>query len=91
MQTLTKSADFDEAYNALRAELGNDPRYKAAQSRIGDLLPLAVEGLYSILSSLRTPHRRFLLAAYRLATISNNNIICNNIDVPLLEIFTRPN
>lgn len=55
LRDLTKSPEFDSAYNKLFAELGHDPRYKAAQGHISDMLPVAVRELKNLLSSPNTP------------------------------------
>jgi len=49
LRDLTKTEEFDEAYNRLFAELGHDPRYKAAQGALADMLPLAVSKLKDLL------------------------------------------
>ena len=42
LRDITKSKEFDTAYNALFAELGHDPRYRAAQAHLSDMLPTAI-------------------------------------------------
>jgi hypothetical protein len=49
LREITKTPEFDEAYNLLFAELGHDPRYRAAQAGVSDMLPLAVTHLRSML------------------------------------------
>ena len=49
LRDLTKSKEFDIAYNALFAELGHDPRYRAAQARLSDMLPTAIVELGRIM------------------------------------------
>jgi hypothetical protein len=51
LKDLTKTKEVDEAYNQLFAELGHDPRYKAAQGALSDMLPLAVNELKQILTN----------------------------------------
>lgn len=51
LKDLTKTKEFDEAYNQLFAELGHDPRYRAAQGALSDMLPLAVNELKQILTN----------------------------------------
>ena len=53
LRDLTKTEEFDEAYNRLFAELGHDPRYKAAQGALADMLPLAVHQLKGLLTGER--------------------------------------
>jgi uncharacterized protein YerC len=55
LKDLTKTAEFDEAYSALYVELGHDPRFQAAQSAIGNMLPVAVTQLKSLLVNPNTP------------------------------------
>jgi hypothetical protein len=54
LRDLTKTREFDEAYERLFAELGHDPRYRAAQAKISDMLPLAIEKLADLLVSPNT-------------------------------------
>ena len=54
LRDITKSKEFDEAYERLFAELGHDPRYRAAQAKISDMLPLAIEKLADLLVSPNT-------------------------------------
>ena len=54
LRDLTKTREFDEAYERLFAELGHDPRYRAAQAKISDMLPLAIEKLADLLVSPST-------------------------------------
>ena len=55
LRDLTKTEEFDAAYTMLFAELGHDPRFRAAQAAVGDLLPLAVRELKALLTGPRTP------------------------------------
>jgi hypothetical protein len=55
LRDLTKTEEFDAAYGMLFAELGHDPRFRAAQAAVGDLLPLAVRELKALLTGPRTP------------------------------------
>jgi hypothetical protein len=50
LKTLTNSEQFERVYNELFADLGHDPRYRAAQAQVSDLLPLAVKSHRDILS-----------------------------------------
>jgi hypothetical protein len=54
LRDLTKTQAFDRAYNQLFAELGHDPRYRAAQGALGDMLPLAIRELRALLTSPET-------------------------------------
>jgi hypothetical protein len=55
LRDLTKTDEFDAAYTTLFAELGHDPRFRAAQAAVGDLLPLAIRELKTLLTGPRTP------------------------------------
>ena len=55
LRDLTKSEEFDALYNDLFVELGKDPRYKAAQGALADMLPLAMMELKSLVTDTRTP------------------------------------
>jgi hypothetical protein len=55
LKELTKTKEFDEAYNLLFAEQGHDPRYRAAQAAFSDLLPAAFKELEEIITSADTP------------------------------------
>jgi hypothetical protein len=54
LRDLTKSPEFNEAYCALFAELGHDPRFRAAQASLSDLLPVAILQLRKILTQPST-------------------------------------
>jgi hypothetical protein len=54
LKDISKSPEFDEAWNRLFSELGHDPRYKAAQGALADMLPLAITELRTLVSSSRT-------------------------------------
>jgi hypothetical protein len=54
LKEVTKTEEFDEAYNQLFADLGHDPRYRAAQGALADMLPLALGKLKSLISSDQT-------------------------------------
>lgn len=55
LKDLSKSPEFDEAYNALMADIGHDPRFKAAQAALADMLPIANQKLKSLLTNPNTP------------------------------------
>jgi hypothetical protein len=55
LRDLTKTEEFDVAYNDLFVELGKDPRYRAAQGALADMLPLAMTELKNLLTDNRTP------------------------------------
>lgn len=50
LRDISKTEEFDTAYNMLFAELGHDPRYKAAQGALADMLPLAIGKLKGLLT-----------------------------------------
>lgn len=70
LRDLTKSAEFDEAYNQLFAELGHDPRFRAAQAAVSDLLPLSIQTLKELLTSARTPAGVKLKTAERIIALN---------------------
>jgi hypothetical protein len=70
LKDLTKTPEFDEAYNNLFPELGHDPRYQAARGVVGDMLPLAVKELKNILTDGRTPAGVRLKAIERILTLN---------------------
>lgn len=55
LKEITKSKEFEAAYAAQFHEIGNDPRYKAAQAEAVSLLPVAMSKLGSLLTSPDTP------------------------------------
>lgn len=55
LKELTKTPEFNAAYNALFPELGHDPRYKAAQGALSDMLPEAISRLRTLLTNETTP------------------------------------
>jgi hypothetical protein len=55
LKYLTRSDEFMEVYNLHFAELGHDPRLKAAQAEISNLLPTAMRQLRKLLTDERTP------------------------------------
>ena len=70
LRDLTKSAEFDEAYNQLFAELGHDPRFRAAQAAVSDLLPLSIQTMKDLLLSARTPAGVRLKTAERIIALN---------------------
>ncbi len=54
LRDVTKSPEFDEAYNQLFGELGHDPRFRAAQGALADMLPLAIRELKKLITSENT-------------------------------------
>jgi hypothetical protein len=54
LKDLTKTEEFDNAYNQLFAELGHDPRFRATQAAISDLLPIAATKLKELITAGRT-------------------------------------
>ena len=55
LKDLSKSPEFDNAYNALFAEIGHDPRFRAAQAALSDMLPIANKRLKDLLTDQHTP------------------------------------
>jgi hypothetical protein len=55
LKDLTKSDEFIAVYNQHFVELGHDPRLRASQAAIVDLLPAAVNELKTMLVSAETP------------------------------------
>ena len=55
LKDLTKSEQFNEVYNEHFIELGHDPRLKASQAAITDLLTTAVNQLKTLLVGPDTP------------------------------------
>ena len=55
LKDLTKSEQFNEVYNEHFQELGHDPRLKASQAAITDLLATAVSQLRGLLVGAETP------------------------------------
>jgi hypothetical protein len=49
LRDITKSEEFEKAYDLMFAEIGHDPRYKAAQGAIMDLVTPAIAELRSII------------------------------------------
>jgi len=50
LKDLTKTQEFMDAYSAFYVELGHDPRLKAAQGSIADMLPTAINALRNLLT-----------------------------------------
>lgn len=50
LKTLTKTDEFQDCYNEHFAELGHDPRLRATQAALVDMLPQAVRELRDLLS-----------------------------------------
>lgn len=51
LKDLTKSQEFEEAYDKMLNDIGHDPRYKAVQAGLVDLLPRALSTLESLLTT----------------------------------------
>lgn len=71
LKQLVKSEEFDVAYNVQFAELGHDPRYRAAQAALADMLPLAMRRLYDLVSNPNTPPSVALRAIEKVLTLAN--------------------
>jgi len=54
LKDLTKTQEFMDAYSAFYVELGHDPRLKASQAAVADMLPTAINALKTMLSSSAT-------------------------------------
>lgn len=50
LRDITKSQEFEEKYHQLFAEIGHDPRYKAAQGALIDAVPMAVKELVGMIT-----------------------------------------
>jgi hypothetical protein len=51
LRDITKSEEFERAYDLMFAEVGHDPRYKAAQGALMDLITPAIAELRNIITS----------------------------------------
>lgn len=63
LKDLTKTKEFMDTYSAHFVELGHDPRVKAAQGAIVDMLPLAINTMRNLLTEPATPASIRLQAA----------------------------
>lgn len=70
LRDLTKTEEFDIAYNDLFVELGKDPRYRAAQGALADMLPLAMMELKTLLTNTRTPGGTRLKAIEKIMSLN---------------------
>jgi hypothetical protein len=70
LKDLTKTAEFDAAYNMLFAELGHDPRFRAVQGALADMLPLAIRELKNLLTLPGTPAGVRLKAAEKVMDLN---------------------
>jgi hypothetical protein len=70
LKDLTKTPEFDAAYNMLFAELGHDPRFRAVQGALADMLPLAVRELKNLLTLPGTPAGVRLKAAEKIMDLN---------------------
>ena len=70
LRDLTKTEEFDVAYNNLFVELGKDPRYRAAQGALADMLPLAMQRLKTLLTNDRTPEGTRLKAIEKIMSLN---------------------
>lgn len=55
LKKLTKSQAFIDKYNEHFADLGHDPRLKAGQAALVDILPTAIRELKNLITSADTP------------------------------------
>jgi hypothetical protein len=70
LKDLTKTPEFDTAYNMLFAELGHDPRFRAVQGALADMLPLAIRELKNLLLQPNTPAGVRLKAAEKIMDLN---------------------
>lgn len=70
VREITKTEEFEIAYNDLFLELGKDPRYKAAQGALADMLPIAMGQLRDILTNPRTPAGTRLKAVEKIMNLN---------------------
>lgn len=70
LKDLTKTPEFDAAYNMLFAELGHDPRFRAVQGALADMLPLAIRELKNLLLQPNTPAGVRLKAAEKIMDLN---------------------
>jgi hypothetical protein len=55
LKKLTKSQEFTDKYNEHFADLGHDPRLKAGQAALVDILPTAIRELRNLITNPETP------------------------------------
>lgn len=55
LKKLTKSQAFIDKYNEHFADLGHDPRLKAGQAALADMLPTAIRELKNLITNADTP------------------------------------
>ena len=86
LKNLTRGELFQQKYDLLMAELGHDPRYKAVQAGMADLLPVALRQLEGLIRTgppqVKTPDEsddRARLAEF----LQKANITQNNIQITL--------
>ena len=54
LKDISKSVEFEDAYNRLMAEISHDPRYRAVTANIANMLPLATKTLMDLLLDVNT-------------------------------------
>lgn len=74
LKDLTKSQEFEATYSAMFAELGHDPRYKATQGWLLDMLPVAMRQLNDLLVNPQTPATARLNAIKMVLDLTNVNV-----------------
>lgn len=74
LKDLTKSEEFEVAYSQMFAEIGHDPRYKATQGWLLDMLPVAMRQLGDLLTSPQTPATARLNAIKMILELTNIDV-----------------
>lgn len=64
LKDLTKTEEFIDLYSQYYADLGHDPRLKATQAQIADMLPDAIKAIKDILSDANAPASARIKAAF---------------------------
>ncbi|MEL7589777.1 MAG: hypothetical protein AAGU17_00575 [Anaerolineaceae bacterium] len=70
LKDLTKTEEFMQVYNAHFAELGHDPRLKATQAALTDLLSPAIRAIREILVSPTAPASAKAKAAFEIIRLN---------------------
>lgn len=70
LKDLTKTEEFMQVYNAHFAELGHDPRLKATQAALTDLLSPAIRAIREILVSPTSPASAKAKAAFEIIRLN---------------------
>lgn len=70
LKDLTKTEEFMQVYNEHFAELGHDPRLKASQAALTDLLAPAIRAIRSVLSDSQAPASAKMKAAFEVIRLN---------------------